>query len=322
MQAEEEKKMSIESVKEYFNARGMVQRVWEFDTSSATVELAAETLDVRPARIAKTLSFALGEGCALVVAAGDARIDNPKFKEQFKTKARMLAFDEVERFTGSAVGGVCPFALPEGVPVYLDESLKRFITVFPACGSGNSAIELTCDELFRFSGAAGWVDVCKDWEPGNDVTFDTKPKIDLAMPSDGEVTLRIRSVSPADEKTGYVPMYRFDIVRVIDGVCVGATDLRLGYVRNTYYGGNIGYAVDEPFRGHAYAQKAVRLLFEVARAHRMPYVVISCSASNEASRKTLEHLGGELLETRVPPSYSALYKEGVHDMNCIFRFDL
>ena len=314
--------MSIASVKEYFKTRGMEQRVWEFDTSSATVELAAETLDVRPARIAKTLSFALGEGCALVVAAGDARIDNPKFKEQFKTKARMLAFDEVERLTGSAVGGVCPFALPEGVPVYLDESLKRFSTVFPACGSGNSAIELTCDELFRFSGAAGWVDVCKDWESGDDFAIDAEPKPDMEMPNDGELTLRIKSVSRSDEKTGYVPMYRFDIVRLGDGVCVGSTDLRLGYVRNTYYGGNIGYAVGEPFRGHAYAQKAVRLVFEVARAHRMPYVVITCSASNEASRKTLEHLGGELLETRVPPSYCALYQEGVRDLNCIFRFGL
>lgn len=314
--------MSVEKVKDYFKSLGMEQRVWEFDTSSATVELAAETLDVRPARIAKTLSFALGEGCALVVAAGDARIDNPKFKERFKTKARMLAFDEVERLTGSAVGGVCPFALPEDVPVYLDESLKRFTTVFPACGSGNSAIELSNSELFRFSNAAGWVDVCKDWEPGNDLVIDFEPKPGMEMPQDGELTLRIQSISFADEKTGYVPMYRFDIVRLSDGACVGATDLRLGYVRNTYYGGNIGYSVEEPFRGHAYAQKAVRLVFEIARAHHMPYLIITCSAANEPSRKTLEHLGGLLLETRVPPSYSALYKEGVHDLNCIFRFDL
>jgi len=187
--------MSVEKVKDYFKSLGMEQRVWEFDTSSATVELAAETLDVRPARIAKTLSFALGEGCALVVAAGDARIDNPKFKERFKTKARMLAFDEVERLTGSVVGGVCPFALPEGVPVYLDESLKRFTTVFPACGSGNSAIELSNDELFRYSNAAGWVDVCKDWEPGNDLVIDFEPKPGIEMPQDGELTLRIKSVS-------------------------------------------------------------------------------------------------------------------------------
>lgn len=314
--------MSVEKVKEYFKSLGMEQRVWEFDTSSATVELAAETLDVRPARIAKTLSFALGEGCALVVAAGDARIDNPKFKERFKTKARMLAFDEVERLTGSVVGGVCPFALPEGVPVYLDESLKRFTTVFPACGSGNSAIELSNDELFRFSNAAGWVDVCKDWEPGNDLVIDFETKPGIEMPQDGELTLRIKSVSLSDEKTGYVPMYRFDIVRLSDGACVGATDLRLGYVRNTFYGGNIGYSVEESFRGHAYAQKAVRLVFEIARAHHMPYLIITCSAANEPSRKTLEHLGGLLLETHVPPSYSALYKEGVHDSCCIFRFDL
>lgn len=314
--------MSVERVREYFREFGMEQRVWEFETSSATVELAAETLGVRPARIAKTLSFALGEGCVLVVAAGDARIDNKKFKERFQTKASMLALNEVERFTGSAAGGVCPFALPEETPVYLDLSLRRFSSVFPACGSGSSAIELSCDELYRHSRARGWLDVCKDWEQGDERRIDDTPRADLPMPNDGELTLRVVSISGADEKTGFVPMIRFEIVRLIDGAAVGETDLRLGYVRNSYYGGNIGYAVREEHRGHGYAQKAVRLVFQIARAHAMPYVIISCSRTNEASRKTLEHLGGELLETRVPPSYSALFQSGVQEEHCIFRFNL
>ncbi|MEZ4628539.1 MAG: YbaK/EbsC family protein, partial [Eubacteriales bacterium] len=147
--------MSIERVRAYFRNMNLEERVWEFDTSSATVELAAQTLQVRPARIAKTLSFALGEGCVLVVAAGDARVDNRKFKDQFATKAKMLSPEEVERFTGCEIGGVCPFDLPETTPVYLDVSLKRFVTVFPACGSTNSAMEVTCDELHRYSRAAG-----------------------------------------------------------------------------------------------------------------------------------------------------------------------
>lgn len=314
--------MSVERVKEYFREFGMEQRVWEFETSSATVELAAETLGVRPARIAKTLSFALGGGCALVVAAGDARIDNQKFKERFQAKAAMLAPAEVERYTGSAVGGVCPFALAEQTPVYLDRSLRRFSTVFPACGSGNSAIELNCDELFHYSRAKDWVDVCKNWEEGDDSRINDTPLVDMTMPSDGEITLRVASVSGADEKTGFVPMYRFEIVRLLDGALVGEADLRLGYVRNTYFGGNIGYAVREEHRGHAYAQKAVRLIFAIARAQEMPYVIISCAKANEASRRTLEHLGGELLETRVPPSYSGLYQIGVRDEHCIFRFSL
>lgn len=314
--------MSIQRVKEYFAARGMEERVWEFDTSSATVELAAQTLCVRPARIAKTLSFKLGDGCALIVTAGDARIDNPKYKAFFGAKAKMLDFDEVERYTGSAVGGVCPFALPEGVPVYLDRSLQRFATVFPACGSDNSAIELSCDELSRFSGAKEWIDVCKDWEQGDDPAIDSVPHPDAAMPNDGEVTLAIEHVVQADEKTGFVPAYHFDIVRLSDGARVGTVNLRLGYVRNTYYGGNIGYVVFEPYRGHAYAQKASRLAFEVARAHRMPYLIGSCSRTNDASRKTLEHLGGVLLETDVPPTYTGLYKEGFHDVHCLFRFEM
>ncbi len=314
--------MSIQKVKEFFAARGMEERVWEFATSSATVELAAQTLCVRPARIAKTLSFKVGDGCVLILAAGDARIDNPKYKAFFGTKAKMLAFDEVETYTGSAVGGVCPFALPEGVPVYLDRSLRRFSTVFPACGSGNSAIEFTCDELFRHSGAKEWIDVCKDWEEGDDPVIDSEPKEDLAMPDDGEITLAIERIAQADEKTGYVPAYHFAIERKSDGTHVGTIDLRIGYVRNTYYGGNIGYSVHEPYRGHAYAQKAVRLVFEVARTHKMPYLIVSCSETNDASRKTLEHLGGELLEIGEPPSYTGLYKEGLRDPHCIFRFEL
>ena len=314
--------MSIERVKDYFRTLGMEKRVWEFETSSATVELAAETLGVRPARIAKTLSFALGEGCVLVVAAGDARVDNRKFKDQFGTKAKMLAYDEVERLTGSEVGGVCPFALPKPTPVYLDVSLKRFATVFPACGSNNSAIELTCEELYRVSNAVAWINVCKDWEEGDDPRIDDQPRMDLTMPSDGEITLRIVSVSGADEKTGYVPMYRFDIVRLCDDVKVGEADLRLGNVRNLYYGGNIGYSVLEEHRGKSYAQKAVRLMFEVAREHRMPSLIITCAKENEASRKTLEHLGGTLLETRIAPTYSSLYQIGATGEHCIFRFEL
>ena len=314
--------MSVERVKEYFREFGMEQRVWEFDESSATVELAAQTLDVRPARIAKTLSFALGEGCVLIVTAGDARIDNRKYKDQFQTKASMLAFEDVERLTGSAVGGVCPFALPEGTPVYLDASLRRFATVFPACGSDNSAIELTGDELFRYSRAIGWVDVCKDWEAGDDFRIDDEPREELSMPSDGELTLRVEDVSGADEKTGFVPMYRFRMIRLQDGADVGEIQLRLGYVRNLYYGGNIGYTVAEEYRGHAYAQKAVRLVFAVARAHRMPYLMIVCAKANEASRKTLEHLNGTLLETRVAPRYTGIFQSGVQDEICIFRFEL
>lgn len=314
--------MSVERVRDFFAAYGMETRVWEFDTSSATVELAAKTLGVRPARIAKTLSFALGEGCVLVVTAGDARVDNRKFKDTFQTKASMLAFDRVERLTGSAVGGVCPFALPEGTPVYLDASLKRFRTVFPACGSDSSAIELTCAELAKFSRSLGWVDVCKDWAEGDDPAIDGEPNENLPMPSDGEITLKVESISAADEKTGHVSAYKFGIVRLNDGARAGLIDLRLGYVRNLYFGGNIGYAVDEAFRGHGYAGKACRLVFEIARAHHMPYLIVSCAKANEASRRTLERLGGELLETRVPPSYSALYQKGERGEHCIFRFNL
>jgi len=133
----------------------------EFDVSSATVELAAKALGVEGARIAKTLSFKTPDGCLLLLAAGDARIDNRKFKETFHIKAKMLTADEVLELVGHPVGGVCPFGCNEGVPVYLDESLRRFETVFPAVGSANSAIELNLEELFNFSKAIAWVDVCK-----------------------------------------------------------------------------------------------------------------------------------------------------------------
>ena len=153
--------MSIEKVKAYFASRGMAERVLEFPVSSATVALAAEALGCEPCRIAKTLSFLVEDRPILIVAAGDAKIDNPKYKARFATKAKMLSPEQAEELIGHAVGGVCPFAVNEGVTVYLDESLKRFRTVFPACGSSNSAIELTIPELEEHSGFAGWVDVCK-----------------------------------------------------------------------------------------------------------------------------------------------------------------
>ena len=153
--------MSIEKVKAYFKNFGMEDRVMEFDVSSATVELAAQALNCKPQRIAKTLSFLVDGHAVLIVAAGDARIDNHKYKEQFGKKAKMLSTDEVVELVGHAVGGVCPFAVKEGAEVYLDASLKRFETVFPACGSSNSAIELTIPELEKYSGFLEWVDVCK-----------------------------------------------------------------------------------------------------------------------------------------------------------------
>ena len=155
--------MAIEKVKAYFREHGMEERIQEFDVSSATVELAAKALHCEPQRIAKTLSFMLENGAVLIVAAGDAKIDNPKYKAKFGKKAKMLSMDEVETLVGHAVGGVCPFAVNESVKVYLDESLKRFDTVFPACGSSNSAIELTIPELEKYSGYVEWVDVCKGY---------------------------------------------------------------------------------------------------------------------------------------------------------------
>ena len=157
--------MSIEKGRAYFRQFGMEDRVQEFPVSSATVELAALALGVEGARIAKTLSFKKGDSCILILAAGDARIDNRKFKDKFHMKAKMPSPDEELEFVGHPVGGVCPFGINDGIDVYLDESLKRFTTVFPAVGSGNSAIELNLDELFKYSNAIEWIDVCKLPEP-------------------------------------------------------------------------------------------------------------------------------------------------------------
>lgn len=153
--------MSIEKGRAYFRQFGMEDRVLEFNVSSATVELAALALGVEGARIAKTLSFKKGDSCILILAAGDARIDNHKFKDKFHMKAKMPSPDEVLTLVGHPVGGVCPFGINDGIDVYLDESLKRFETVFPAVGSGNSAIELNLNELYKYSNAVEWIDVCK-----------------------------------------------------------------------------------------------------------------------------------------------------------------
>ena len=155
--------MSIERVRAFFRDLGMEERVMEFDVSSATVELAAQALGCEGRRIAKTLSFMTGEGPILIVCAGDAKVDNPRYKARFGVKAKMLTPEEAVSLVGHAVGGVCPFAVGEGVKVYLDESLRRFETVYPACGSSNSAIELTIPELEKYSGGE-WVDVCKGWQ--------------------------------------------------------------------------------------------------------------------------------------------------------------
>lgn len=153
--------MSVQKVFEYLSGYDLHRKIRVLNESSATVALAAQALGVEEARIAKTLSFEKPDGCILLVAAGDARIDNAKFRAAFGIKARMLNKDQVEALTGYAAGGVCPFDNPEGAQVYLDESLKRFQTVFPACGSDNSAIELDLPTLEKVSHAQGWVDVCK-----------------------------------------------------------------------------------------------------------------------------------------------------------------
>ena len=155
--------MAIDKVKEYFKQYNMTDKILEFDVSSATVELAAQAVGVEGARICKTLSFKDGEdGCILIQMAGDAKIDNRKFKDKFKQKAKMLSPDEAIAFTGHAVGGVCAFGITnENVKIYCDGSLKRFETIFPACGSSNSAIEFTCDELFKYSKSLEWIDVSK-----------------------------------------------------------------------------------------------------------------------------------------------------------------
>ena len=156
--------MSIELVRSFFRPLGREQDILEFPVSSATVELAAQAVGVIPARIAKTLSFLVDGSCVLIVTAGDAKIDNAKYKAMFHTKAKMLTPEQVTEFTGHAIGGVCPFGNPKGVKTYLDESLKRFDTVYPAAGSSNSAIELTCAELEEYSQSLGWIDVCKGWQ--------------------------------------------------------------------------------------------------------------------------------------------------------------
>ena len=156
--------MSIEKVRDYFKNFGMTDRIKEFDVSSATVELASAALNCKPCRIAKTLSFSVDNDPILIVTAGDTRIDNSKYKAKFGKKAKMLTPEEAIMRIGHAIGGVCPFAVNEGVKIYLDVSMKRFETVFPACGSANSAIELTIEELERYSGYDSWIDVCKNRE--------------------------------------------------------------------------------------------------------------------------------------------------------------
>ncbi|MBW3702148.1 EBSC protein [Bacillus aerophilus] len=156
--------MSIKQVKDYFKQYEMDTRIQEFSVSSATVDLAASALGCEPERIAKTLSFLVNGQAILVVTSGDAKVDNKKFKEYFKTKAKMLPPQEVVDLVGHEIGGVCPFAIKNGVSVYLDMSLKRFETVYPACGSSNSAIELTIKQLEKYSGYSQWIDVCKGWK--------------------------------------------------------------------------------------------------------------------------------------------------------------
>ena len=156
--------MSIEKVRAYLTPLGVADRIREFEISSATVELAAVAVGVEGARIAKSLSFKVAEEPIIVVTAGDAKVDNTKYKSQFHVKAKMLTYEEAHTLIGHDVGGVCPFGNPEGVRTYLDVSLRRFDTVFPAAGSSNSAIELTCDELAEFSHSLEWIDVCKGWQ--------------------------------------------------------------------------------------------------------------------------------------------------------------
>ena len=156
--------MSVEKVREYLKPYGVTDRIREFEVSSATVELAAVAVGVEGARIAKSLSFKVDDQPIIIVVAGDAKVDNSAYKKQFHTKAKMLTHEEAHTLIGHDVGGVCPFALPDNVKTYLDVSLKRFETVFPAAGSDNSAIEFTCEELEKYSSNfVEWVDVCKDW---------------------------------------------------------------------------------------------------------------------------------------------------------------
>ena len=159
----ERNRMSVEAVRQYLEQYDLAGRVQEFEVSSATVELAAQAVGCEPAHIAKTLSFLVDDRAVLIVAAGDARIDNPKFKAAFHTKAKMLTPEQAVELVGHAVGGVCPFALKDGVRVFLDESLRRFDVVYPAAGSAASAVRLTCDELEHASRCEAWIDVCKGW---------------------------------------------------------------------------------------------------------------------------------------------------------------
>lgn len=156
--------MPVERVRNYLNQFHLEDRLTEFDVSSATVELAAQALKIEPARIAKSISLRDGDGCVIIVAAGDAKIDNGKFKTEFGMKAKLLSPEEVEPLTGYRIGGVCPFANPDCAKVYCDVSLKRFDEIFPAGGSSNSCVKLSCDELFDVSNCIRWVDVCKNWE--------------------------------------------------------------------------------------------------------------------------------------------------------------
>ena len=153
--------MSFNKVYEFFKEKGLADRVMEFDESSATVELAAQAIGCEPARIAKTMSFLIDDKAILIVTAGNVKIDNKKYKAYFHTKAKMIPWDDVEGYIGHAPGGVCPFAVKDGISVYLDTSLKAFDTVYPAAGSSNSAVKLSPDELYTLSGAADWIDVCK-----------------------------------------------------------------------------------------------------------------------------------------------------------------
>ncbi len=160
--------MALDKVKDYLKQFGQEQNILEFDVTTATVELAAQALGVIPARIAKTLAFKTENGCVLVVAAGDVKVDNAKFKARFGIKAKMLNPDEVIEYTGHAVGGVCPFAIEhQDTVIYTDVSMQRFSTLFPACGSSNSAIELTCEQITDYAKSLGWVDVCKGWQEDN-----------------------------------------------------------------------------------------------------------------------------------------------------------
>ena len=153
--------MSVETVRNYFEKYGMADRVLEFELSSETVELAAKAAGTEPCRIAKTMSFMVDDAPILILLAGDVKVDNRKFKDTFHTKAKMLTGDQLVELVGHPHGGVCPFAIKEDVKVYLDESLKRFETVFPACGNASSAIEVSLEELERFAAPQGWVDVCR-----------------------------------------------------------------------------------------------------------------------------------------------------------------